>query len=489
MRHFFEFFKSGDSFIGTWQLIFVMAGLVSAGDSVYVLYFPLKTQFAQTFDTLETATWVAVLVCVAYLVVVDFALMRFLPTTLAGLFSKKEVQQNVRSLYIGTLFFCIIQTVATIACTLTLRHSSAEIVTAKPVTTDIAALTANSNAAQATRIEAASADIQRIQKESAAAVNLAGSANRELARLAATGNGWASAQIREKERAAAAPYKKQLSDAQAQKSGAIGDPTLLAAIGAAAKLNDFAIGSFERRTKSFANFMMYLSIASTLIMWYAGGMKGFHDAAFGIGNLGQLVTTAIATTAEATSAPSQSVSTDNAPKAKKGKKKKKGKSVSTDTESVSTDVPKAAKTVSTDEKTVSTAKMTVVGGKDVKPVSTDTESVSTGEAVKDPNPTETVQIAMKEKIQDVNRECSNYERRDGKQNGDGDRIAQRLAEKMKEANSFINVNIEHSTPEIFELFNKAQERGKGTLGEHKEKKTKNPTLFDTAVGDKEVANG
>jgi hypothetical protein len=93
---------------------------------------------------------------------------------------------------------------------------------------------------------------------------------------------------------------------------------------------------------------------------------------------------------------------------------------------------------------------------------------------------ETVQITLKKKIQDVNGECSLYHPQNGKPTaGDAQSIAVRLTEKMKGAGKFLKENPEAVTPEIADMYNRAIERGKGVLGEHK---TKNPTLFDDTEG-------
>jgi hypothetical protein len=500
MGNIFGFYKRSTSFYGMWHLLFVVSGVFSAADSVYVLYFPMKTQFASQIE--NTNLVAASLVCVAYLIIVDFSLMKFLPTTLAGLFGGEDPQgrttrqqQNLKNLYWGTLLFCVFQTASTISVTLTLRHSSAEIATAKPVTTDIAKLKTDGDAAQSQRIAEANAEIKRIQAAEASAVSKAGSSNRELTKLVeTTNNGWARGKIREAERDAASPFKKQLAAAQASKATILNDPTLLASIGAAARVNDFNIQSFERKTASFAQFLMYLSIISTLVMWYSGGMMGFHSSAFAIGGLGSLLPqdqTATDTEGAQSAATDASVITTSSPKGKKAKKKKKQKSVITNEPSVITNEPNQASVITNAKKTtksVITDLKTVITDKKPKNGARTDESVITNETAKDPNPLETVQIALKAKIQEVNGECVHYHNKEGKTNGNVNTIADRLAAKMLEVGKFFNNNPDAHTPDIIELYNKALERGKVVLSEHGKLKASQPTLFDENK-DKEVANG
>jgi hypothetical protein len=289
---------------GMWYLLFAVAGAISAADSIYVLYFPMKLQFEASFGDPTIAFIVAMFVCASYLLIVDISLMRFLPNTLAGIFNKNVgtgIKSNLGKLYWGTLLFCVLQTAATIFVSFHLRHSSVEISAQAPVTTDIKALAEGQNAAQKEKIAAAEATIKRLKAEKEKAVN---NVPQKAAKMQEWGKGGsyvermnayksaqkaAEASNKAAKAAAGSSFDRQLQEAEKAKSGVLNDPTLLAAISAADTLNRAALKRHELKTASFSDFLLIMSLASTVVVWFAGCMMGFHFAAFNIGSIENLV--------------------------------------------------------------------------------------------------------------------------------------------------------------------------------------------------------
>ena len=283
------------TFANHWHRLFTIAGIISAADSVYVLFFPMQQQFLGSFGSLFAANMVAMVVIAAYLYIVDASLMKFLPGTIAGLITIGTQGKNKGALIVGTLIFCLIQTYATIYVSKTLRHSAVAIVSEKPKTVDIAALTSDANAAQKERITAADKEIERVKNEKQSALS---SIPKKAAKMAAWGKGGSyeeriknfKSQEKEnerdfqaKKRNMAGGFDSQLQKAADVKAGILNDPTLTASIAAADKVNSFEIETYQTKTTSFADFLLRISLYSTGILWFAGIMIGFAAAAGGIG--------------------------------------------------------------------------------------------------------------------------------------------------------------------------------------------------------------
>ena len=183
----------------------------------------------------------------------------------------------------------------TIYVSKTLRHSAVAIVSEKPKTQDITALTANANAAQAEKVKAADKEIARINSEKESAV---ASVSKKGAKMAPWGTGGSyadrmkayNAQVKSveadyqaKKKNAGSAFEERLKKAEATKAAALTDPTLGASIAAANRVNEFEINNYMTKTESFSDFLLKISLYSTAILWFTGAMIGFAAAAGGIG--------------------------------------------------------------------------------------------------------------------------------------------------------------------------------------------------------------
>lgn len=307
MNQFFSFFKKKVGFYGMWHILFTVCGCIAAADSVYVLFYPMQKQFLASFGSEFIAAFIAFLVSAAYLLVVDISLMKFLPSTLTGIFNGTiksatgETKINLRKLYYGTIAFCLIQTAASVYVSYTLRHSTVELVTEKPALQNINALTEKGDASQQSRIKSADDEIKRITAERDKAVN---NVPKKAAKMQPYGVGgsWldrqnayksavasANSDYQTKVKSVAASFMDRLTKAEESKRSILNDPTLSASITAANNINEFEIESFYVRPASFSDFLLLLSVASTLVMWYAGFMMSHHNAAFNIGSIESLL--------------------------------------------------------------------------------------------------------------------------------------------------------------------------------------------------------
>lgn len=299
MKTFSQLFGKRQSLsnFGMWQLLFTVAGAISAADSIYVLYFPMKLQFEASFGSPFAALVISLLVCAAYLLIVDISLMRFLPNTLAGIFDKNVgtgMKSNLGKLYWGTFLFCILQTAATVFVSFHLRHSSVEISSDAPVLTDIKALADGQNAAQAAKVAAAEKEIARLKSDKEKAVN---NVPQKAAKMQEWGKGGSyvermnafksaqksvEADNKAAKKAAGSVYDKQLEAALNAKNGILNDPTLLTVVNAADKVNTAKLERHAKKTANFSDFLLIMSLAASFVLWFAGSMIGFHYAEFGV---------------------------------------------------------------------------------------------------------------------------------------------------------------------------------------------------------------
>jgi hypothetical protein len=303
-------YQRSTSFFGTFHIMFTVAAIVSAADSCYVLFFPMKIQFMNTFQSASIASTIAIFLIGCYVLLVDYSLAKFLPTVLKGIFANDPKtksrnatdERNLWLLHIGTLVFCLLQTAATIFVTLTLRHSASEITTEKPVLVDVQQMTKDAQLSQSTKLKAFDDDIKRISNERDNAVSNVRKSSVKMtaytpsgkdyaARMKELKNNEASAdrEYNAKKRSVAGSFDDRLKKAEAAKSSISNDPTLLTALNASIRVNDFNINSYNVKTQNFADFLQMMSLASTAIMWFCGLMLGFYAAVFNTGKFAQLV--------------------------------------------------------------------------------------------------------------------------------------------------------------------------------------------------------
>jgi hypothetical protein len=99
--------------------------------------------------------------------------------------------------------------------------------------------------------------------------------------------------------------------------------------------------------------------------------------------------------------------------------------------------------------------------------------ITLSEGVITENTDDTKRLAAKQKIQDVNSECSHYLSPKGK--GKKESIANRLAEKMVACSKFVHEHQNALTPEIAGLYEKAIARGKEIITAHQKE---NKEVYD-----------
>jgi hypothetical protein len=449
------FFKNiqiigGNKYYKMWVLIFQLAALLAALDSILVLSSPVHVAFVGLGMSSAFATGFTVMTVVIYLVLVDFALSVFYPNSINEIIQNRRNNANAASWAIAllTLVYCLAAIAVTICVSLFLRHSSAALSIAPPALVDVHSMLEKQQKADASLTATFDGDIDATKAAKQAAISKS-QAHRELQALADKGNGWAIGKLQERAKDAASGFDKKASKLQAERTTLLAANAKNFAVVAATiqSSNQFKADNYNRQTQTIADFMLFFSIGATAFQCFAGLMIALYRANFNIGKYERM--TPVSTTTTAADA------------------------VSTTTESVSTDAPKTAESVSTGEKTVSTAK-------------TGEKQPDTGASVLTEAPGNTLEeliTTMKTKIQRVNQECSNYEKRDGTRNGEADTITDRLSKAMIKAATYYNAHPIAVTPDITEQYNKALDRGKGTLTEYKKEKAKQealaPTLFDT----------
>jgi hypothetical protein len=283
--------KSNSTAKNVWQILYTLGGIGAAVDSAYVVGSTLLAYFKNTLQN-DVAAWVTMLSIVAvYLVIVDWALFKFLPDTLNGILSKTtptndyNMNKRIRQFYMGTLVYCLLQTGATVAVTLYLRHDAAHISSVKPDLKDVENVTRASGEDLRRNIEIIDNDIKELKKERSQAKNKAEYSNKELVQLRDNGNGWAAGEINKKVSKAGAKYDAMIQDKENLKNGFIGtaSTTLQTTVTSISKVNDFKIQDFQINVGAISNLLMFFGIGGTIVQWYAAFMLALMLSGLGIG--------------------------------------------------------------------------------------------------------------------------------------------------------------------------------------------------------------
>ncbi len=278
----------------TWLRVYQICGVIAAFDSVFVLSQPLGSLLQSAIGIFALSLGVTLLIVGAYLYVVDYALFKFLPLTLKGIFAKDAAKlqgtqrQNLNRLHYGTLLFCVIMTGVTCALTLYLREPAAEIVTEKPVIIETDKIAASANKDVAANAAAFDSDIKQLQNERNEAISKAGTQNRELNKLAAASNGWAIGKINAAKNSVKASFDAKIAKIRENKATTLLTATNTAnsLVATTAKENEFKMGLFSRQTKAMANLLMFFALAATAFQWFAAIMLAFYAATYNVGNDG-----------------------------------------------------------------------------------------------------------------------------------------------------------------------------------------------------------
>lgn len=283
--------KSNSTAKNVWSILYTLGGIGAAVDSAFVVGSTLLAYFKNTLQN-DTGAWVTTLSIVGvYLVIVDWALFKFLPDTLNGILSKTtptndyNMNKRIKQFYMGTLIYCVLQTGATVAVTLYLRHDAAHISSAKPDLKDPEAVTRASGEDLRRNVQSIDSDISDLKKERTAAKKTAEYSNKELVQLRDNGNGWAAGEINKKVSKAAAKYDAMIQEKESLKNGFIGtaSTTLQTTVSSIAAVNNFKIQDFKINVGAISNLLMFFGIGGTLVQWYAAFMLALMLSGLGIG--------------------------------------------------------------------------------------------------------------------------------------------------------------------------------------------------------------